>query len=107
MSKHPENSTSLSRPTSNDLSMLDARLAPVRRVVLTYALVSFFWILLSDGAVDALFPDDPLHLKMHTWNMLNGELHHGRSVFCADAWTGAMSGQVAGHQLHFTHCTVF
>lgn len=67
MSKHPENSTSLSRPTSNDLSMLDARLAPVRRVVLTYALVSFFWILLSDGAVDALFPDDPLHLKMHTW----------------------------------------
>ena len=47
--------------------MADARLAPLRRVVLIYALVSFLWILLSDKAVDALFPDHPMHLQIHTW----------------------------------------
>lgn len=47
--------------------MADARLAPLRRVVLIYALVSFLWVLLSDKAVDALFPDHPMHLQIHTW----------------------------------------
>lgn len=47
--------------------MFDKRFAPVRRVVLVYALASFLWILLSDQAVDAVFPDHPLHLQLHTW----------------------------------------
>lgn len=42
-------------------------LVPVRRVVLTYAIVSFLWILLSDRAVDALFPDHEHHQMAQTW----------------------------------------
>lgn len=42
------------------------RFAPVRRVVLAYALVSFFWILLSDRAVDALLSGDAQRVAQ-TW----------------------------------------
>lgn len=43
------------------------RFAPVRRVALAYALVSFVWILFSDRAVDALFPDRETHRLVQTW----------------------------------------
>ena len=46
---------------------MDERLAPVRRVVFLYALVSFFWILLSDRAIDLLIPDHDAHLYAQTW----------------------------------------
>lgn len=42
------------------------RFAPVRRVVLAYALVSFLWILLSDRAVDALLSGDAQRVAQ-TW----------------------------------------
>lgn len=42
------------------------RFAPVRRVVLSYALVSFLWILLSDRAVDALLSGDVQQVAQ-TW----------------------------------------
>lgn len=47
--------------------MTSDRLAPVRRVVLAYALVSFLWILLSDRAVDLLFPGREANLMAQTW----------------------------------------
>lgn len=47
--------------------MFSDRLAPVRRVVLAYALVSFLWILLSDRAVDLLFPERQSHTTAQTW----------------------------------------
>lgn len=43
------------------------RFAPARRVVLIYALVSFLWILLSDRAVDILFPMHEVHQTVQTW----------------------------------------
>lgn len=46
---------------------MEERLAPVRRVALTYALVSFVWILLSDKAIDFLMSDHDAHLYAHTW----------------------------------------
>lgn len=49
------------------LVMSSDRFAPVRRVVLAYALVSFLWILLSDRAVDLLFPDHQSHITAQTW----------------------------------------
>lgn len=42
------------------------RFAPVRRVVLSYALVSFLWILLSDRAVDTLLSGDVQQVAQ-TW----------------------------------------
>lgn len=47
--------------------MKSDRFAPVRRVALAYALVSFFWILFSDRAVDVLFPDQASRLAAQTW----------------------------------------
>jgi PAS domain S-box-containing protein len=47
--------------------MTPDRFAPIRRVVLAYAVVSFLWILLSDRAVDLLFPDHDAHLMAQTW----------------------------------------
>lgn len=43
------------------------RFAPVRRVVLAYALVSFLWILLSDWAVEGLFHGAEAHQMVQTW----------------------------------------
>lgn len=43
------------------------RFAPVRRVALAYALVSFVWILFSDRAADALFPDQQTLRLVQTW----------------------------------------
>lgn len=67
MSNDPEASSSLSPPLANAWPLMDGRLAPVRRVALVYALVSFFWILLSDKAIDVLIPDHDAHLYAHTW----------------------------------------
>ncbi|MDQ7745367.1 PAS domain S-box protein [Hydrogenophaga pseudoflava] len=46
------------------------RFAPVRRVALAYALVSFVWILFSDRAADALFPDQQTLRLVQTWKGL-------------------------------------
>jgi PAS domain S-box-containing protein len=40
--------------------------APVRKVVAAYAVVAFLWILLSDRAVDLLFPDTALRAMAQT-----------------------------------------
>lgn len=43
------------------------RFAPVRRVVLAYALGAFLWVLLSDRAVESLFSDQAQRETAHLW----------------------------------------
>ena len=45
-------------------------------------------------------------LKVHSWGMLNSQLDHGSSVFCTDTRAGAVSGQMAGHELNFPDIAV-
>lgn len=41
--------------------------APYRRVVLAYGVLSFLWILLSDRAVDWVFPEPSVNSAVQTW----------------------------------------
>ena len=47
--------------------LLDDPLAPARKIVLLYGLLSFLWILLSDRAVDAMFPRHDDHMLAQTY----------------------------------------